>query len=123
MDAGNIDIHIGDVPALLFVPGPLPPDVVIPAEQILVIQIPSLYVFVRDLVVADQQTRLAQQNSAAVQQMLRALLQFKPDGNNIVSDKLNGENAYRELEEQWNSEPSDDSLPPNHPHHKKDGKE
>ncbi len=90
MDGNNI--QIGDVPALLFLPGPMPDGTVIPSKNILVVQLPSLYVFARDLVVADQQIRQAEENSKAVNQMLRALLQFKTG---------NGEKAYNELEEQW----------------------
>lgn len=79
MNKENSDIQMGEVPALLFIPGPLPPGGSIPAERILVISTPALYVHARDLVIADQTARHLQENANAVTQFMQEILKYKPD--------------------------------------------
>jgi len=79
MNKENSDIQMGEVPALLFIPGPLPPGGSIPAERILVISVPALYVHTRDLVIADQAARHLQENDNAVTHLLEELLKYKPN--------------------------------------------
>ncbi|HEC64214.1 MAG TPA: hypothetical protein ENI23_02845 [bacterium] len=117
MDQNN-HIQLGDIPCLLFVPASLPPGSLIPHAQILVVNNPALYIFARDLVVADQQTPQFQQISgSAAEEMMKALLQFKPNDKPPISPT-----EYESLEDQWKEKPSEDALPPDHPHHKKEKK-
>ncbi len=87
----NVDIHIGEAPGLLFIPGP-PPKVseTTPPERILVIAIPALYVHVRDLVIADQTARCLQENAKDVDQLMRELLKYKPSPDTSVEEIGNG---------------------------------
>ena len=70
---------MGEVPVLMFIPGPLPPNGSIPAERILVISSPALYVHARDLVIADRTARHLQENDNAVTQLMQELLKYKPN--------------------------------------------
>lgn len=80
MGKENTDLRMGDAPALMFIPEGLSPDTVIPSNQILMVSSLPLYLFVRDLIVADQSARRLQEqrNDHAIAKMMEALLRYKP---------------------------------------------
>ncbi|OHB56600.1 MAG: hypothetical protein A2173_01965 [Planctomycetes bacterium RBG_13_44_8b] len=100
MNKENSDIQMGEVPALLFIPGSLPPGGSISAESILVISTPTLYVYARDIVIADRTARHLQENDYAATQLMQELLKYKPNlGKKSSSDTSFSDSTFFNIEE------------------------
>jgi len=81
MSEENSDIQIGEVPILIFIPEPIPPDSTIPANKVLVISSPALYIHVRDLAVMYQTQRRAKEANEALDHLMKEILKYKPKPN------------------------------------------
>lgn len=78
MDKEKLDIEMGEAPYLLFVPDSIPVDGALPADNIVVIAELKMYLYVRDLVIADQTARRMEAQNEAAQKFYDELMKYKP---------------------------------------------